>query len=90
LIPTAGPAELLALAVLEARFERSLGAAVSPRVFDRSVRRGYEVADAIFAWSKTDGGHEGYLRNFPPYTPPVGPGLWVPTPPSFLTALQPY
>jgi hypothetical protein len=31
-----------------------------------------------------DGGHEGYLRNFPPgYVPPVGPGLWVPAPPGF-------
>jgi membrane-associated phospholipid phosphatase len=34
--------------------------------------------------------HEGYLRNFPPYQPPVGPGLWVPTPPGFLPALQPF
>jgi hypothetical protein len=33
------------------------------------VRRGGEVAGAIFAWSKTDGGHEGYLRNFPPNAP---------------------
>jgi hypothetical protein len=90
LIPTAGPAELHAAAMLEARFERRLREAVSPRVFERSVRRGYEVADAIFTWSKLDGGHEGYLRNFPPYTPPAGPGLWVPTPPSFSTALQPF
>jgi len=91
LVPTAGLAELHALTMLEARFERDLGQRLSPGVFDRSVRRGREVADAIFAWSKGDGGHEGYLRNFPPYTPPVGPGpgLWVPTPPSFLSALQP-
>ncbi len=89
LIPTAGPAELHALTLLEARFERDLGRGVSPGVFDRSVRRGREVADAVFAWSKEDGGHEGYLRNFPPYAPPAGPGLWIPTPPSFLSALQP-
>jgi hypothetical protein len=48
------------------------------------------VSAAIFEWSRTDGGHEGYLRNFPAYTPPVGPGLWVPTPPGSLPALQPY
>ena len=48
------------------------------------------MAAKIFAWSAGDGGHEGYLRNFPPYTPPVGPGLWVPTPPAFSPALQPF
>jgi hypothetical protein len=48
------------------------------------------VADHVFEWSQADGGHEGYLHNFPPYAPPVGPGLWVPTPPGFLSALQPF
>jgi PAP2 superfamily len=44
----------------------------------------------VFAWSMTDGGHEGYLHNFPAdYVPPSGPGLWVPTPPAFQPALQP-
>jgi hypothetical protein len=48
------------------------------------------VARAVFGWSRGDGGHEGYLRNFPPdYVPPSGPGLWVPTPPAFQPALQP-
>jgi hypothetical protein len=32
---------------------------------------------------------EGTRDTFPPYQPPVGPGLWVPTPPGFL-ALQPF
>ena len=32
----------------------------------RSKRRGRQVAATIFAWSAGDGGHEGYLRNFPP------------------------
>jgi PAP2 superfamily len=90
LIPTAGPAELHALVQLEEAFERGFRRALPAGVFDRSVRRGRQVADAVFAWSRSDGGHEGYLRNFPPYSPPVGPGLWVPTPPSFLSALQPF
>ena len=48
------------------------------------------VARVVFDWSRRDGGHEGYLRNFPPdYVPPVVPGLWVPTPPGFQPALQP-
>jgi hypothetical protein len=33
-------------------------------VIERSVAFGQEVADAIFEWSKTDGGHRGYLKNF--------------------------
>jgi hypothetical protein len=78
-----------AVNALEARFESRLSPALAPGVFARSRERGREVAAAIFSWSKSDGGDEGYLRNFPPNTPPVGPGLWVPTPPGFLSALQP-
>ena len=90
LIPTAGPAELHALALLEATLRAGPRATrLARRVRPLRCSRGRDVADAIFAWSKGDGGHEGYLRNFPPYAPPAGPGLWVPTPPSFLSALQP-
>jgi hypothetical protein len=90
LIPTAGAAELAAAADLEARFERRFRRTLPPGVAKRSLRRGRDVAEAVFAWSQGDGGHEGYLRNFPPYSPPVGPGLWVPTPPGFQSALQPF
>jgi hypothetical protein len=38
------------------------------------------VAEAVYAWSLTDGGHEGYRRNFQlDYEYPSGTGLWVPT-----------
>jgi hypothetical protein len=90
LIPTAASSELDALDALEAQFERRSRRKVGPRVLARSRERGREVADAVFAWSQGEGGHEGYLRNFPPYAPPVGPGLWVPTPPGFQPALQPF
>jgi hypothetical protein len=51
----------------------------NPAVADRSVAFGQSVASAIFEWSKSDGGHEGYLRNFDPeYVFPEGPGYWVP------------
>ncbi len=33
-------------------------------LIERSVSFGKEVASVIFEWSKTDGGHRGYLRNF--------------------------
>ncbi len=75
---------------LETRLEDSLRPSLPLGVFARSVERGREVASAVFEWSTSDGGHERYLRSFPPYEPPVGPGLWVPTPPGFLPALQPF
>jgi hypothetical protein len=72
----------------------TMSSAADASVLDRSLAYGHDLADAVFEWSKGDGGHEGYLRNFPTdYVPPVGPGLWVPTPrPNAepLRAMQPY
>jgi hypothetical protein len=80
-----------ALAALEERFAQQFRVVTPPGIFRRSVEFGQAVAHHIFAWSTTDGGHAGYLTNFPTsYTPPVGPGLWVPTAPAFARALQPY
>lgn len=62
-----------------------------PDVVSRSISFGRQVATAIHQWSVGDGGKDGYLNNFPTdYVPPVGPGLWVPTPPAFQRALLPY
>jgi hypothetical protein len=88
LFPTAPAAQQLALAGLEARLGAEPG--LSPGVHARSQQRGRDVAAAVFAYSSRDGGHEGYLHNFPPYDAPVGPGYWVPTPPGFLPGLQPF
>jgi hypothetical protein len=77
-------------AALEALEASVLGPA-APGLRDRSIERGQSVARAVFDWSRTDGGHEGYLRNFTDaYAPPVGPGLWAPTPPGLLRPLQPF
>ena len=59
---------------------------VTCEVFERSVERGKLIAVDIFSWALDDG--------FPQYnscafTPPVGPGKWIPTPPAFAGALQP-
>jgi hypothetical protein len=59
-------------------------------LYRRSVERGVAVARHVFDWSRGDGGHEAFRRNFPAYTPPAGPGLWVPTQPAFQAALQPF
>lgn len=90
LFPTATAQSAAAIDELERRFETNAQAVLPRGVYRRSVARGEEVAAQVFAWSTTDGGHEAFLRNFPPYAPPSGPGFWVPTPPGFLSALQPY
>jgi hypothetical protein len=49
------------------------------------------VAASIFAWSRTDGGHEAYMFNFPKeYVPASGEGLWERTGPAYQRAMQPY
>lgn len=48
-------------------------------VADRSVAYGRAVAEAIFEWSKSDGGHRGYLNNFDKELQhPERPGSWKP------------
>ena len=90
LSPTAVAESAAAIDELERRLASSAQAVLPLGIYRRSVARGQEVAAHIFDWSTTDGGHEAFSRNFPPYTPPSGPALWVPTPPGFLPALQPY
>ena len=54
--------------------------------FNRSIAFGKTVAQLIFDWSKTDGAANANAA----YTPPVGPGLWVPTAPAFAAPFGPY
>lgn len=68
----------------------TLRTGVSQDIIDRSIAYGDTVAGAIFAWSKTDGGHEGYKRNFPTtYVIPVFPGAWQKTE-NGQSPMQPY
>ena len=63
---------------------------LSGAVIVRSKEWGLYVARTIYEWSKTDGGHVGYTKNFPKdYIIPTGKGNWVPTFPKFLTPMQP-
>jgi PAP2 superfamily len=90
LFPTTPSGNVAAIDALDRSFGEPARATLPRAIYDRSVARGADVARHVFAWSTTDGGHEGFLRNFPPYTPPSGPGRWVPTPPAFQSALQPF
>lgn len=80
---------IAALDALEAQFVAQY-ADLPPGLAMQSANFGRAVGAAVFATSIDDGGHEGYLKNFPAtYTPPQGAGLWEPTAPGQL-AMQPY
>jgi PAP2 superfamily len=71
-------ADLAAIDSLENAINATFGSE-NPEVVSRSVAFGKSIADAIFAWSLTD----GYIQNNAmAYTPPVGFGLWIPTSPA--------
>ncbi|MBL7795523.1 MAG: phosphatase PAP2 family protein [Saprospiraceae bacterium] len=83
--------QLAAVEALEQQFALESMSKTDAETFSRSADYGRQVAEAIFYWSTADGGHQGYSKNFPTnYTPPTGPGMWVPTAPAFQRALQPY
>lgn len=52
-----------------------------PDVAERSIAYGWALANALYEWSKTDGGHEGYNRSFDPdYHVPTGQSYWIAPP----------
>jgi PAP2 superfamily len=65
---------------LEGIMKTNFSKNITIEVTERSIAFGKLMAKAIFEWSKTDGGHEGYAKNFPSdYVVPKGEGYWVPT-----------
>ena len=79
------------IAALTQQLETDKPAYISAEKRARSKKRGEEIAGAVLAFAKTDGGDRGYERNFPEsYEPPIGDGLWVSTPPQFQRAMLPY
>jgi PAP2 superfamily len=87
LFPTASPASFEAITTLEQAFAATFQDSIEPPVYHRSIAYGQTVAEAILAWAASDG--FATLNNCP-YTPPVGPGQWEPTPPGFVAdPLQP-
>jgi hypothetical protein len=89
MVPAGSPVEqLIHLTVAEQDQNTSLPAPLRRR----SIERGETVGRVVAEWAAVDGGHNGYLTNFPAgYVSPVGPGLWEPTPPAFQPIpLQPF
>lgn len=58
-------------------------------VYDRSIAFGEAIAAHVIAWSKSD--NYAQIRSLPKYTISVkDPSRWVPTPPQYTDALEPY
>lgn len=80
-----------AVNALESQIFTELGNQTDGEIVYNSVIFGRKIAERVFDWSKTDGGHEAYLHTTDPsYVPPVGEGFWVPTAPAFAPALLPH
>lgn len=74
-------------AVLSSEYENETNA----QIVSESTDYGRKIANSIFEWSKTDGGHEAYLGAISStYEVPTGEGLWIPTPPAFSKPIRPY
>lgn len=57
-------------------------------VYDRSLAYGKAVAEHILAWADKDNYKQ--TRTFPKYTISDSPGLWKPTPPDYMDAIEPH
>lgn len=78
--------DIAAIDSLEAAIQTGFGG-MSAEVANVSEGFGKAIADTVFGWSQTDGYNQ---NNALVYTPPIGPGLWVPTPTAFAKASGPY
>jgi len=86
------PASLVsAIDSLEADFNEKFKGKAKTAELLRSAAFGKKIAEAIFDWSKADGGHEAFIKlTSDTYLPPTGAGMWVPTPPALGKPFHPY
>jgi len=84
--PTTSAANKASIDSLEAALNSELVGNADAAGIQRSVQFGKNVAQKVIEWSGTDDADHA----FDPYTPPVGQGLWIPTPPALQAAAGPY
>jgi len=85
------PANLAKIDEMEAKYLAQYAETTSKILSDESVKHGKAVAQAIYEYSKSDGGHDSYLNPFSrPFTPVKGIDKWEPTDAKNLTPLSPY
>jgi hypothetical protein len=78
LFPATSAANKTNIDNLENTLQAGYAGEVDAATLQRSIAFGKEVAARVFAWAATDGS----ANINPPYVPPVGPGLWIPTAPT--------
>lgn len=75
--PNANALDKMAIDSLEAALNQEFLSKKTDSVISSSANFGKAVALAVYNWAETD----GYKHANDPYTPPTGPGKWVPTTP---------
>lgn len=76
---------------LESTFTSQFQSEATTKIVQESAEYGRRIANRIFEWSKTDGGHQAYLAaTNSNYAPPTGEGLWIPTPAAYSQPIRPY
>jgi PAP2 superfamily len=79
LYPNTSTAKKASIDSLEKALYTSYAALENPEITKRSVEFGQSIANAIYEYSKTDGGDGGNTRNFEPnYMYPRGMSYWSP------------
>jgi len=86
MFPNASAADKAAIDSLELAFINNFASSISNEMLVRSSNFGKAVAAAVFNWADAD----GHKFANGAYTPPSGPGMWVPTPPANAPASTPY
>jgi PAP2 superfamily protein len=84
--PTTSTANKTSMDSLESALNLQYQSEADMDELQRSIQFGKDVAKKVSEWSITDGADHA----FDSYTPPVGGGLWVPTPPALGAAVAPY
>jgi hypothetical protein len=79
-------ADIASIDSLEAANNSRFKLSTSDEVISRSQAFGRLIASAIYNWSTSD----NFNLSGAGYIPPVFPGAWVPTPPTFAGAVGPY
>lgn len=91
LFANTSPANMSKIDSLESVFTVQFQQQVSSNLLVQSAEYGNKIAEQIFEWSKSDGGHEAYLSaTNSNYVPPVGPGKWIPTSATSPHPIRPY
>jgi hypothetical protein len=86
MFPTTSDANKASIDSLENALNLQYQSESDASTLGRSIEYGKSVAEKIFEWAQTD----GFLHASDPYNPPIGDGLWVPTPPAFAAPSTPY